>query len=58
VLDNVLLPIEMLRLRRADYEGRAHALLAMAGVDDFAATLRTSFSGGMNSAWHLPRARP
>jgi len=24
-------PIEMLRLRRADYEGRAHALLAMAG---------------------------
>ncbi len=39
VLDNVLLPVEMLRLRRTDYERRARDLLSMAKVDDFAAKL-------------------
>ena len=56
VLDNVLLPIEMLRLRRADYEGRARALLAMAGVDDFAARLPHELSGGMKQRVAICRA--
>jgi NitT/TauT family transport system ATP-binding protein len=56
VLDNVLLPIEMLRLRRRDYEGRARALLAMAGVDDFAATLPHELSGGMKQRVAICRA--
>jgi len=56
VLDNVLLPVEMLRRRRADYESRAHALLAMAGVDDFAATLPHELSGGMKQRVAICRA--
>jgi NitT/TauT family transport system ATP-binding protein len=56
VLDNVLLPIEMLRLRRADYEGRARDLLAMAGVDDFAARLPHELSGGMKQRVAICRA--
>jgi NitT/TauT family transport system ATP-binding protein len=56
VLDNVLLPVEMLRRRRADYEGRAHALLAMAGLDDFAATLPHELSGGMKQRVAICRA--
>ncbi len=56
VLDNVLLPVEMLKLRRADYEGRARDLLAMAGVDDFAATLPHELSGGMKQRVSICRA--
>ena len=56
VLDNVLLPVEMLRLRRADYEGRARALLVMAGVDDFAARLPHELSGGMKQRVAICRA--
>jgi NitT/TauT family transport system ATP-binding protein len=56
VLDNVLLPIEMLRLRRADYEGRARDLLSMAGVDDFAGTLPHELSGGMKQRVAICRA--
>jgi NitT/TauT family transport system ATP-binding protein len=56
VLDNVLLPVEMLRLRRADYARRARALLAMAGVDDFAARLPHELSGGMKQRVAICRA--
>jgi NitT/TauT family transport system ATP-binding protein len=56
VLDNVLLPVEMLRRPRADYEGRARALLAMARVDDFAAKLPHELSGGMKQRVAICRA--
>ena len=56
VLDNVLLPVEMLRLRRADYMGRARELLAMAGVDDFARRLPHELSGGMKQRVAICRA--
>ena len=56
VLDNVLLPIEMLRRRRADYLGRARELLAMAGLDDVAATLPHELSGGMKQRAAICRA--
>jgi len=56
VLDNVLLPVEMLHLRRSDYEGRARALLAMTGVDDFAGRLPHELSGGMKQRVAICRA--
>jgi len=56
VLDNVLLPVEMLRLRRADYDRRAHDLLSMAKVDDFAAKLPHELSGGMKQRVAICRA--
>jgi NitT/TauT family transport system ATP-binding protein len=56
VLDNVLLPIEMLRRRRARYEARARDLLAMARVDDVAAKLPHELSGGMKQRVSICRA--
>ena len=56
VLDNVLLPVEMLRLRRADYAGRARDLLSMAKVDDFVARLPHELSGGMKQRVAICRA--
>ncbi|HEV8586124.1 MAG TPA: ABC transporter ATP-binding protein [Methylomirabilota bacterium] len=56
VLDNVLLPVELLRLRRRDHEGRARDLLAMAGVEDFAARLPHELSGGMKQRVAICRA--
>ena len=46
----MLLPVEMLQLRRTDYERRARDLLSMAKVDDFAAKLPHELSGGMKLA--------
>jgi NitT/TauT family transport system ATP-binding protein len=56
VLDNVLLPVEMLRLRRTDYERRARDLLSMAKVDDFATKLPHELSGGMKQRVAICRA--
>jgi NitT/TauT family transport system ATP-binding protein len=56
VLDNVLLPVEMLRLRRADHAGRARELLAMAGVEEFAGRLPHELSGGMKQRVAICRA--
>jgi NitT/TauT family transport system ATP-binding protein len=47
VLDNVLLPIELLRLPRSKFRQRAMDLLAMAKIDDFAHHLPRQLSGGM-----------
>ena len=52
----VLLPVEMLRLRRDDYEPRARDLLAMARVDDFAGKLPHELSGGMKQRVAICRA--
>jgi len=56
VLDNVLLPVEMLRLRRTDYVRRARDLLSMAKVDDFAVKLPHELSGGMKQRVAICRA--
>lgn len=56
VLDNVLLPIEMLRLPRRQYAERAHELLAMVKIDDFAAKLPRELSGGMRQRASICRA--
>src|SRR6202008_4728092 len=47
VLDNVLFPIELLKLPRAKYKERAMDLLAMAKIGDFAHRLPRQLSGGM-----------
>jgi NitT/TauT family transport system ATP-binding protein len=47
VLDNVLFPIELLRLPRRKHEQRAMDLLAMAKIGDFAHRLPSQLSGGM-----------
>src|SRR5947207_4538857 len=56
VLDNVLLPIEMLRLSRRDYLPRAHELLAMVKLDEFAGKLPRELSGGMQQRVAMCRA--
>jgi NitT/TauT family transport system ATP-binding protein len=56
VLDNVLFPIELLKLPRAQYEKRAMDLLAMAKIDDFAHHLPRQLSGGMRQRVSICRA--
>jgi len=56
VLGNVLLPIEMLKLGRREWEARARDLLAMAQLGDFAAKLPHELSGGMKQRVSICRA--
>src|SRR5919197_3588353 len=56
VLDNVLLPIEMLRLPRARYVERARELLATVKIGDFAGRLPRELSGGMRQRVSICRA--
>jgi NitT/TauT family transport system ATP-binding protein len=56
VLDNVLFPIELLKLSRADYQAAAMELLAMAKIDDFAHHLPRQLSGGMRQRASICRA--
>ncbi len=56
VLDNVLFPIELLKLPRAKYIERAMNLLAMAKIDDFANHLPRQLSGGMRQRASICRA--
>ena len=56
VLDNVLLPIEMLQLSRRAYIERARELLAMVKIDDFAEKLPRELSGGMRQRVSICRA--
>lgn len=56
VLDNVLLPIELLGKRRSDYEKRARELLAIAGLADFERKLPHELSGGMQQRVSICRA--
>src|ERR1700716_4207057 len=55
VLDNVLFPIELLKLPRAQYERRAMDLLAMAKIEDFAHHLPRQLSGGMRQRGSICR---
>jgi NitT/TauT family transport system ATP-binding protein len=56
VLGNVLIPIEMLRRPRRDWEGRAGELLAMAKLADFETKLPHELSGGMKQRVGICRA--
>jgi NitT/TauT family transport system ATP-binding protein len=56
VLDNVLFPIELLKLPRAKYRQRAMDLLAMAKIDEFADYLPRQLSGGMRQRASICRA--
>src|SRR5215510_6313093 len=55
-LGNVLLQIEMMGRRRADYEERARALLASVGLQDFAHRFPYELSGGMQQRTAFCRA--
>lgn len=56
VLDNVLFPVEMLRLPRRDYESRARDLLGGVKLQEFAGRLPRELSGGMRQLVSICRA--
>jgi NitT/TauT family transport system ATP-binding protein len=56
ILDNVLLPVELLRLPAEHYRRRALELLRMARIDDFADALPRQLSGGMRQRAAICRA--
>lgn len=56
VLDNVLLPAELAGLDREKYRDRAHALLKLVGLADFAGKRPGELSGGMQQRASLCRA--
>lgn len=56
VLDNVLLPTELYGLNPAHYRDRAHDLLKMVGLGDFAKRRPGELSGGMQQRASLCRA--
>jgi NitT/TauT family transport system ATP-binding protein len=56
VLDNVLLPVEIFRWRRADHVRRAEELLEMTGLAGFRKRLPHELSGGMQQRVSLCRA--
>lgn len=56
VLDNVLLPIEVLKLPKARYRDRAMELLELVGLERFAAHYPAELSGGMQQRASIARA--
>jgi len=56
VWQNVVFPIELLKLPRARYEQRARDLLRMAKIDEFAGLLPRQLSGGMRQRVAICRA--
>jgi NitT/TauT family transport system ATP-binding protein len=56
VLDNVLLPVEILRLDRERYRPRALELLELVGLKGFEAQYQRELSGGMQQRVSLCRA--
>ena len=55
VLENVMLPAEILKLDRARYSARARELLDMVGLADFAGKLPSELSGGMQQRAAIAR---
>ena len=56
VLDNVLLPAELSGLNPSQYRSRAHELLRLVGLEDFAGKRPNELSGGMQQRVSLCRA--
>lgn len=56
VLANVMLPVEILKLPRDKYLSRAHELLEMVGLSEFANKLPSELSGGMQQRTAIARA--
>jgi NitT/TauT family transport system ATP-binding protein len=57
VIDNVLLPVEVMKLEpRATYEARAHELLEMVGLGAFAQAYPGELSGGMQQRAAIVRS--
>jgi NitT/TauT family transport system ATP-binding protein len=56
ILDNVLLPLRVLRLDRAASIERAHELLALVGLQDFAGKYPNELSGGMQQRASIVRS--
>ncbi|MBP2330303.1 NitT/TauT family transport system ATP-binding protein [Kibdelosporangium banguiense] len=56
VLANVMLPVEIFRLDRREYTGRAHDLLRMVGLTGFENRLPRELSGGMQQRVSLCRS--
>ena len=56
VLDNILLPVELLRRRREEYAGRAYALVRTVGLSGFERLYPRELSGGMQHRVSLARA--
>jgi len=56
VMQNVMFPVELLRLPRAEYKARALDLLRMAKIDDFVDMLPRQLSGGMRQRAAICRA--
>jgi len=56
ILDNVLLPVELTGLARAQYRQRAFDLLHLVGLGDFAGKLPNELSGGMQQRVSICRA--
>jgi NitT/TauT family transport system ATP-binding protein len=56
VLDNVLLPIEILKLDKKKYMAKAHELLSLVGLEGFEKSYPNELSGGMQQRVSLARA--
>lgn len=56
VLDNVLLPVELYGLKPRDFRDRAHDLLKLVGLADFAKKRPGELSGGMQQRASMCRA--
>jgi NitT/TauT family transport system ATP-binding protein len=56
VLQNVLFPVELLKLPRSQYHARALELLRMAKIEEFAGLLPRQLSGGMRQRAAICRA--
>lgn len=56
IIENVMLQIEVRKLRRGDYLDRAHDLLKRVGLGDFMERFPDELSGGMNQRASIIRA--
>lgn len=56
VLDNIMLPIDIMKLDRSVYRKRALALIEMVGLHEFANKLPRELSGGMQQRAAIARA--
>lgn len=56
ILENVLLPVDVLRLSRAQYTPKAHELLELVGLEAFHGAYPNELSGGMQQRAAIARA--